>query len=604
MSSRRSEIKPKTSSLGKTGRSPEREKGAKTVDSFRSKKRGAERAKKLFDDLESELVDLDAGRHVAIRGGNRLRSSGCSAQSEEHASLVRSKKTGTQIYNSQQPSQSVASLGGAPSTETMWAVASQQLKLKTAKLVSSYQRSRLLLAKNPFRWLRYLIIITVLEVSIIAAYLASPSQKAYLIILICSLGVVILFAHQPTLGLILTLMGGMFIPFSGPSNINVAVLGVAMLLGLWLMNMLVHRRQFRIVRSRPMVPAIIFIVISILAFMIGQLPFFTFAQHAPLDAQLGGLAIFMLSLGAFIMVANQIDDIRWLERLTWTFIALGAIYVLGRLFQWGGIDRIFQIGFSAGSMFWTWLAALTVSQVIFNQRLSLALRLILVGLLFAIFFVAYVQAGSWKSGWIPPLAAVIVIIMLRFRKLAIAFIPLVFIGAIYLSNQSFATEQYSLGTRLDAWKIVLEIAKVNPILGLGFANYYWYTPLFSIRGWFISFNSHSQYVDLIAQTGILGLGCFLWLFWETGSVAWRLRDKVQESFARAYVFGVLGGLVGTLVAAALVDWVLPFVYNIGFMGFRSSILAWVFLAGVVSLEQMICHEGQSMKSGQFLVKGA
>jgi O-antigen ligase len=164
---------------------------------------------------------------------------------------------------------------------------------------------------------------------------------------------------------------------------------------------------------------------------------------------------------------------------------------------------------------------------------------------------------------------------------------------IFLSNRSISTEEYSWGTRLDAWKIVLEIAKVNPILGLGFSNYYWYTPLFAIRGWFISFNSHSQFVDLIAQTGILGLGCFLWLFWENGRLAWRLRGKVSDGFAQAYVHGILAGLVGTLVAAALVDWVLPFVYNIGFRGFRASILPWVFLGGLVGLEQIIRRQEQS-----------
>jgi hypothetical protein len=31
---------------------------------------------------------------------------------------------------------------------------------------------------------------------------------------------------------------------------------------------------------------------------------------------------------------------------------------------------------------------------------------------------------------------------------------------------------------------------------------------------------------------------------------------------------------------------LPFVYNIGLAGFRASVLGWLFLGGLVSLEQM------------------
>jgi len=33
----------------------------------------------------------------------------------------------------------------------------------------------------------------------------------------------------------------------------------------------------------------------------------------------------------------------------------------------------------------------------------------------------------------------------------------------------------------------------------------------------------------------------------------------------------------------LADWFLPFVYNIGFAGFRTSALAWMFLGGLVAL---------------------
>ncbi len=41
--------------------------------------------------------------------------------------------------------------------------------------------------------------------------------------------------------------------------------------------------------------------------------------------------------------------------------------------------------------------------------------------------------------------------------------------------------------------------------------------------------------------------------------------------------------MGTMVAAVLGDWVLPFVYNVGFNGFRASVLGWLFLGGLVAL---------------------
>jgi O-antigen ligase len=137
--------------------------------------------------------------------------------------------------------------------------------------------------------------------------------------------------------------------------------------------------------------------------------------------------------------------------------------------------------------------------------------------------------------------------------------------------------------------------------GFGFANYYWITPLFPIRGFSVKFNSHNQYIDILAQIGVIGLACFLWFFWETGRLGLQLRERVPEGFPRAYVYGVLGGLAGTLVAAFLVDWVLPFIYNIGFAGFRASVVAWLFLGGLVSLEQMV---PKSVRSKSVPIAGA
>jgi hypothetical protein len=52
------------------------------------------------------------------------------------------------------------------------------------------------------------------------------------------------------------------------------------------------------------------------------------------------------------------------------------------------------------------------------------------------------------------------------------------------------------------------------------------------------------------------------------------------------VNGVLAAWVGAIVIMMLGDWILPFVYNIGFPGFQASVLLWMFLGGLVALERM------------------
>jgi O-antigen ligase len=236
---------------------------------------------------------------------------------------------------------------------------------------------------------------------------------------------------------------------------------------------------------------------------------------------------------------------------------------------------------------------LTSSQLLINRQLSNRWKSGLSVLLLATLYVSLAQAISWKSGWLPGVVSLIVIMWFaapRFRFLAF---PLGILALAFnftgLSNLVVGGEDYSIMTRLDAWRIILEIVKVNPILGLGISNYYWYTSLFPILGYRVSFNSHNNYIDIFAQTGIVGLGCFLWFLWEVGRLGWRLKDRVPEGFAKAYVIGALGGLAGTVVTGMLGDWILPFVYNVGLVGFRSSVLGWLFLGGLVVLEQRYIH---------------
>lgn len=52
---------------------------------------------------------------------------------------------------------------------------------------------------------------------------------------------------------------------------------------------------------------------------------------------------------------------------------------------------------------------------------------------------------------------------------------------------------------------------------------------------------------------------------------------MRSGLEQAYVNACLAGLAGSLAAAMLGDWFLPFVYNIGIAGFRASVLGWLFL---------------------------
>jgi O-antigen ligase len=444
-------------------------------------------------------------------------------------------------------------------------------------------------------WLKLGVVLSVLA---LAAYLGRrPSTRWVQLIILGTVGplVFILLMRQPAWGVLALIPASLLVPLEigtgTGTSLNATMLTLFSLLGLWALEGVLRRGGLRLFPSRTFMPALALAAVAVLAFINGNIPWLAFAQPASLMAQIGGLVVFVLSAGAFLLAARQIPDLRWLRRLTGSFLALGAVYIVGRLVPgpgWSLVGR-FQNG-STGSLFWAWLVALAFSQAAFNRRLDRGWRLALGGLVLATFYVSLVQNRAWASGWVPSLVAVVVILWAGAPRLRLWIILAVAaVAALSLNELSgliMADEEYSAMTRWEAWRILAEIVKVNPVLGLGPANYYHYTPLYPILGWAVQFNSHNQYVDLVAQTGLLGLVCFVWFAWEVGRLGWRLRSQVPDGFARAYVYGALGGLGGTLVAGMLGDWVLPFVYNIGLTGMRASALGWLFLGGVVVLEKL------------------
>lgn len=440
------------------------------------------------------------------------------------------------------------------------------------------------LASNTVVWTGPAVVVFAILFSALLGYKGSSSGQQLILLLLPAIGVVLLFWHRPLWGLVV-LVFTIAIPLNGPSGVNATTAMVAFLLSLWIAEMILIQRKILLVSSITTRPLLILVAVACLSFGFGQLPWYTFAQSAPLGAQLGGLTIYILSAAAFLIVANRIRDVRWLQTLVWTFIAVGTIHIVDRILSTEATTYYYQSVIN-GSLFWTWLVTLSFSQAIFNNKLDLGWRATLIGIAFLTFYVAYVQQQDWKSGWVPPLVSMAAIIGIRYWRVALIAVPFTVAPLSYFVSQLVASDSYSWDTRVDAWNIVVEITKASPIFGLGFANYNWFTPLFPIRGYAVRFNSHSQYVDVLAQTGIIGFVAFVYFFIVVGWLGWNLRNRVPEGFAKAYVYGALGGLVATLVSAALGDWVLPFFYNVGLSGFRASVWSWIFLGGLVVLEQL------------------
>lgn len=449
---------------------------------------------------------------------------------------------------------------------------------------------------------RYIITTVVLMASAYLAYFGT--RDLFLAILVAFAGVVgaiYLYKYMhlgPLLLVGVSFLVGISVGGGDSTSINATILLTAALAGLMIVDMILVKKKIEFSHPRTYLPLFLLILVSIIAFFNGQLPWFNFAQQAPLIAQIGGVMTFVIAAAVFIVAVELIKDTIWLKRLVWLFLLIGTAFLITRfvpqLLRLG--NRTFAYG-STASLFWLWMVVHTASQGFFNQKLSRPIRALLIALLGLTLYFSVIITYDFKSGWIPSLAALVVIFWIGAPKLR----PIALMGAgmvvllYFVDIQSLVTgnEDYSVLTRVEAWGILLEIIKVNPILGLGPANYYWFTPLYSILGYNVSFSSHNNYIDIIAQVGIFGLVFFGWFIYQLTKSGFNSLKIAPAGFERAYVIGAIGGIAGTLVAGMLGDWIIPFVYNVGLVGFRSSVFGWIFFGGLIALGLILNKRAQS-----------
>jgi len=440
-----------------------------------------------------------------------------------------------------------------------------------------------------------------------SAFFATRTSVNGLIVLCAAAGLILLL-RWPGLGLVAMAALSFTLPLQigtgsqvslTPPVLLIPAVGVA-----WLAEGL-RAGTLRLPRSPTLLPLLLFVAGGLLSLLAGNTywdPMVTRPQNL-LFVQLAQCAIWALSAAIFVLAAELGRRGRWLERATFAFLAAATLPIAGWIVH--GLPAAIGWNISvqaSSSMFWVWLAAMATGQLLCNRRLTGVARLALLALLGAAAYVLWRLQYDWISGWLPFTVAAVAVVWLRvWRRSRVAAILLALVLvllAVVLFPRLFqyvGGEQeleISWGGRQTLYRTVLDLVKPHPILGLGPAAYrhYAFTRWLSMGEggalWLRpAVSSHNNFLDLYAQLGLVGVVFFLWFLVALAVVGWKQLSRFRGGFEEGYVTGAMGGLAGSLAAMMLVDWFLPFVYNVGFPGFRSSALAWMFLGGLVAFAQ-------------------
>ena len=222
-----------------------------------------------------------------------------------------------------------------------------------------------------------------------------------------------------------------------PAGASVCLVLAAFVSGTWMLG-LVLRRHVVLDDSRIVAATLALMAAATIAFVAGQYPWFPVAA-APMRAQVGGLLLFLLSGGVFLMVGHEVRSIALLQWLTWLFLILGGLFTLTQFLPPPVLLRLDSVIHSetVGSAFWTWLVAMSWSQVLCNAALRWPMRLgaAAIGTLA---LARGLVTFDWVSGWLPPFVALAVIVALRFPRIALGAGLLGITPALMLTQPALA----------------------------------------------------------------------------------------------------------------------------------------------------------------------
>lgn len=450
-----------------------------------------------------------------------------------------------------------------------------------------------------------LVVTIILALSVI---LGSRPSLILVVLPIAGIGAIILL-QQPVLGLMVIIVGALVARIQIGTGteviLNPATLLVPATLVVWFLNM-IHHRKIRFVSSRLNLPLLLFLLLGILSLLIGLA---TWDPAVPrsgsfIIVQLAQWAILAFSAAAFWMTGNLIHDLVWLQRLTFLFLALAGGLAIIRVVP-GTYTFLYQVATYVTELapFWMLLAALAGGQLLFNRHLTLGWQIFLLSILAAVGLYVFFVQRAVASNWVGVVAVMGVLAWLRWPRLRwlviLLLLALTVTGVLYSVVWEFAGGdqewEVSGGSRLALISRVIEVTMRNPITGLGPAAYRPYAglkPLLYRGAFWVAprISSHNNFVDLFSHVGLLGIGIFFWFTAEIVFLGNRLRVHFKADFAAGYANAMLAAGVGALVLMMFADWILPFVYNIGFIGFQASVLVWLFLGGLLTLDQIESQE--------------
>jgi hypothetical protein len=304
---------------------------------------------------------------------------------------------------------------------------------------------------------------------------------------------------------------------------------------------------------------------------------------------MGALSLMIMLPAVFLLALNNIRERKYYVALIALVVGIALPEVLQRIT--GVIPRVGVFEVSGPGLYHVWLLPIIWAQILFNKKLNPWVKVFFFVLILGWMYWAFFRRLVWISGWGPAFFGLFVVTFLKSKRLAllvvlIALIPIV-LNPEYYWDRIYVQSEGEDFNRFWLWRTIifdLVLLRADALLGTGPAGY---APYFQTYYPYIGMSAHNNYVDIFAQTGLLGFGFFVWFLVSVFRSGWKQVNRLADPFLQAFNNGVLGGFAGILSAMMLNDWFMPFAYNSTIAGFDWNVYAWILLGAMVGLKRFV-----------------
>jgi O-antigen ligase len=394
-------------------------------------------------------------------------------------------------------------------------------------------------------------------------------------LLLATAGFAILFLLRPEVAILVVLLcrasldafQDVYLPVPGLSSLNVAGLLAIFLFGGTVI--LILTRRIQIGRDPVLVPYGVFLSICLLSLLLSPDKGRSVSDWLRLASY---MAVYVLIV-ATVRTAKAVEvaiDVIALSAVVPLMVGVFQFFSGGGMFTNVGIQlRQITSVFVHPNGYGIYLALLApmvlMSVVSTQSRLR---QIVFAGLAGAMLFFT-IQTYA-RVAWAGLLAGIAIIGSIRYRRL-IVFVPLLVLVAWFTPSIvdklllvfTPSAETNSLITRLTIWTEALALFRSSPLLGRGLGS-------FNTLSEFVQRNMaatpgtsvHNTYIQLLAETGILGLGSYLWVQAILGiriirsvrSVRARCLQPAVLGALSMFVANLLMGLTDNILTSPVVQW--------------------------------------------------